>query len=206
MTGFWDNRYSEKEYAYGKEPNAFFNKVLTENQLKGKILFPAEGEGRNAVYAAKMGLDVNAFDLSKEGKIKADKLAKSNNVEINYSVGELNTQDYKENSFDTIVLIFAHFPPPLRSKMHHQLSNLLKPNGIIILEGFGKKQLEFQKTNPLAGGPPNFDMLFSTEEVISDFAEFEIIQLTEETINLNEGNYHKGESSVVRFVGRKANK
>lgn len=203
MKEFWDSRYSEKEYAYGTEPNEFVQQILTEHQLNGNILFPAEGEGRNAVYAAKMGLDVSAFDLSKEGKKKADQLAKSNNVKINYSVGDLSELNYKENSFDSMILIFAHFPPPLRSKMHHQLSKLLKPNGIIILEGFSKKQIEFQKTNPLAGGPPNFDMLFSTEEIKNDFPGFKIIQLTEEVVELSEGVYHQGESSVVRFVGRK---
>lgn len=205
MTEFWDKRYSEQEYAYGTEPNSFFSKTLTGLKLKGNILFPAEGEGRNAVYAAKMGLNVSAFDLSTEGKYKADKLAKSNNVSINYSVGKLSEQPYKENSFDTIVLIFAHFPPPLRSIMHQELSKLLKPNGILIIEGFSKKQLEYQKTNPLAGGPPNFDMLFSTDEIKNDFAGFENIQLTEEAIELSEGVYHKGECSVVRFVGRKVN-
>jgi len=203
MTEFWDNRYSEKEYAYGIEPNAFFKKSLKEINLKGTILFPAEGEGRNTVYAAKIGLTVNAFDTSKEGKNKADRLAKSNNVKINYSVGELNNQNYKENSFDTIVLIFAHFPPPLRLKMHQQLSKLLKPNGLLIFEGFSKKQLEFQKVNPLAGGPPNYEMLFSMEEIKKDFSDFEILQLSEEIVNLHEGNYHQGESSVVRFLGKK---
>ena len=87
--------------------------------------------------------------------------------------------------------------------MHHELSKLLKPDGILILEGFSKKQLEFQKTNALTCGPPNFDMLFSTEEIESDFDGFEIIQLTEEIVTLKEGNYHQGESSVVRFIGKK---
>ncbi|MDB4303160.1 class I SAM-dependent methyltransferase [Desulfosarcina sp.] len=203
MKEFWDSRYSEKEYAYGIEPNEFFKKTLAKLQLKGNILFPAEGEGRNAVFAAKMGLQVNAFDLSEEGKKKANQLAKSNNVKINYSVGELSEQAYEENSFATIVLIFAHFPPPLRLKMHQQLSKLLKPNGIIIIEGFSKNQMKFHETNPLAGGPRNMDMLFSKEEIKNDFPGFEILQLKEEVVELNEGNYHKGKSSVIQFVGRK---
>jgi hypothetical protein len=36
----------------------------------GTILFPAEGEGRNAIYAATQGWNVNAFDQSIEGKRK----------------------------------------------------------------------------------------------------------------------------------------
>jgi ubiquinone/menaquinone biosynthesis C-methylase UbiE len=203
MTEFWDSRYGEKDYVYGTEPNAFFKQTLTELQLKGNILFPAEGEGRNAVFAAKMGLHATAFDYSVEGKKKADKLAATKQVDINYIIGDLSELTFEEKSFDAIVLIFAHFPPYLRSEYHKKLSKLLKEKGFIILEGFSKKQLEFQQTNPLAGGPGNIDMLFSTEEIKNDFPGFKIIQLTEEIVELNEGNYHKGESSVVRFVGRR---
>lgn len=53
MKEMWDKRYGNTEYAYGEEPNAFFKKTLDKLDLKGSILLPAEGEGRNAVYAAK---------------------------------------------------------------------------------------------------------------------------------------------------------
>ena len=74
MKEFWEIRYAEKQYAYGENPNVYFKEQL--DKLKpGKILLPAEGEGRNAVYAAKQGWEVMAFDLSSEGKNKAEKLA-----------------------------------------------------------------------------------------------------------------------------------
>ena len=56
MQNMWDSRYSNAEYAYGTTPNAFLKSVLDRIDLTGKILFPAEGEGRNAVYAAKKNL------------------------------------------------------------------------------------------------------------------------------------------------------
>ena len=48
---FWDERYNEENFAYGHEPNVLLKKIL-DKLPAGKILFPAEGEGRNAVYAA----------------------------------------------------------------------------------------------------------------------------------------------------------
>ena len=60
-----------EEYAYGITPNVFFKETIENYDLKGEILLPAEGEGRNAVYAAKNGLKVTAFDISREGKNKA---------------------------------------------------------------------------------------------------------------------------------------
>lgn len=78
----WDKRYSSEEFAYGEEPNKYLKQQLDKLKV-GTILFPAEGEGRNAVYAALLGWNVFAFDISKEGKKKALQLAKSNNVMIN---------------------------------------------------------------------------------------------------------------------------
>lgn len=61
MEAFWNNRYKEKEFAYGIAPNQFFKESINKLKIKGTILLPAEGEGRNAVYAAKKGLKVTAF-------------------------------------------------------------------------------------------------------------------------------------------------
>lgn len=66
---FWDERYKEKEYVYGISPNEFLKKELLKLKV-GSILLPCEGEGRNAVFAAKNGWNVFAFDSSFEGKKK----------------------------------------------------------------------------------------------------------------------------------------
>jgi hypothetical protein len=73
-TSTWNERYGADEYVYGKEPNGFLKEFI-DNHPPGKILLPAEGEGRNAVYAASKGWEVTAFDFSEEGKKKALKLA-----------------------------------------------------------------------------------------------------------------------------------
>lgn len=199
----WDSRYSAEAYAYGTAPNAFFKDAIKKYKLRGKILLPAEGEGRNAVYAAKKGLDVTAFDISKEGKNKALKLAARENVTITYKVGDFLNSDLVDEYFDSAALIFAHFPPPLLSKYHKKISELISPNGMIILEGFSKNHLQFQKENPQVGGPKNIDFLFTTASIQKDFPDFDVMLLEEVEVTLNEGAFHKGIGSVVRFVGRK---
>jgi 2-polyprenyl-3-methyl-5-hydroxy-6-metoxy-1,4-benzoquinol methylase len=203
MREFWDNRYNQQEYVYGTNPNAFLKKSLDQINMKGKILFPGEGEGRNAVYAATEGWEVSAFDYSKSAKDKALKLASENNVIINYAISDISDTDYVEGYFDAIVLIFAHFPPGLRNPYHKHLLKFLKKDGIIILEGFSKEHIAFQKSNPWAGGPKNLEMLFSSEEIENDFKGCDILLLKEEIIQLNEGAYHKGKASVIRFIGKK---
>lgn len=203
MKEFWNSRYETEDYAYGTEPNIFFKETLDKFDLQGKILLPAEGEGRNAVYAAKKGMEVYAFDISIAGKNKADKLAKLEQVEINYEVGELSDLKLLKEKFEVAALIYAHFPPNILSDYHRKIANLIKPNGIIILEGFSKNNLEIRQKNPNVGGPNNINMLFSTKGIQEDFSEFEIIKLEEMEVELKEGKFHHGVGKVIRFIGKK---
>jgi cyclopropane fatty-acyl-phospholipid synthase-like methyltransferase len=203
MQAFWDARYKEVAYAYGTNPNAYFQQVIDSYKLKGKILLPAEGEGRNAVYAASQGLDVYAFDISKEGKHKAEKLAAQNKVQITYEVGDFVKLPLAKLTYDAAAFIYAHFPPQIRTTYHKKVGELIRKNGLIIVEGFSKSHLKNQATNPKVGGPKDAGFLLSIEEIIGDFENFEILELKEETIQLNEGEFHIGTASVIRFVGRK---
>ena len=198
----WNDRYSNEEFAYGEEPNNFFKEQI-EKLNTGTILFPAEGEGRNAVYAAKLGWEVAAFDISEEGKNKALKLAEANNITIDYKVGELEPLNYQPEQFDAIALIYAHFPAEIKSYLHKTLETYLRKGGIIIFEAFSKKHLEYLAINDKVGGPKDIESLFSIEEIKADFPNYEIIQLEETEIELNEGLFHNGKGSVIRFVGKK---
>jgi SAM-dependent methyltransferase len=198
----WDARYKSEAYAYGKEPNFFFKEWLSKFK-PGSILLPADGEGRNGVFAAELGWKTTSFDLSMEGKIKALKLAKEKNVTIDYIVGDLEQLNFPGESFDAIGLVYAHFSAIKKAPFHKKLNGFLKPGGIIILEAFSKEHLPLKKNNPKIGGPDDIDMLYSTEEIKTDFENFEIIKMYVEENFLEEGKYHSGMGSVVRFVGKK---
>ncbi|MDH6254231.1 SAM-dependent methyltransferase [Chryseobacterium sp. H1D6B] len=198
----WNERYSSDEFAYGIHPNNYL-KVQLEKLNPKNILFPAEGEGRNAVFAAKLGWKVAAFDISEEGKNKALQLAKDNNVQIDYQVGELETLDFHTEQFSCIALIYAHFPADIKSSIHKMLNQYLLEGGIIIFEAFSKNHLDYVLKNEKVGGPKDIDSLFSIEEIKSDFENYEILELEETEIELNEGLFHNGTGSVIRFVGKK---
>ena len=198
----WDDRYSNEEFAYGTTPNNYLKEQIEKLNTR-TILFPAEGEGRNAVFAAKLGWEVSAFDISEEGKNKAIKLAETNNVVIDYKVGQLETLNYKAEQFDAIALIYAHFPAELKSDIHKMLETYLRKDGIIIFEAFSKKHLEYLAINDKVGGPKDIESLFSIEEIQADFPNYDIIELEEKEIELNEGLFHNGKGSVIRFVGKK---
>ncbi|MEO0897135.1 MAG: class I SAM-dependent methyltransferase [Bacteroidota bacterium] len=193
----WNNRYSEETYAYGVAPNAFFAEQL-ENFPKGKILLPAEGQGRNAVYASKLGWEVYAFDHSEVGREKALKLAEEESVSIIYDVMAFEHLSLTPDRYDMAALIYAHPPVELRSKLHQGIVQALKPGGILLLEAFHKDQL-----GNTSGGPKNLPMLFSEEEMANDFEGMEIISLEKVEVELEEGPYHQGTAKVIRLIARK---
>lgn len=198
MSTFWNQRYSVEDYAYGTEPNEFFKQQI-EIIHPGKILFPAEGEGRNAVYAALRGWDVTAFDISTEGKRKTEMLAAKNKVSIDYFVAGYDEIYFEPEIFDCVVLVFAHMAAAKRKEYHRQLVSYMKPGGTLILEGFSKNQINYT-----SGGPHEIEMLFSAEELKDDFKNLKIELLEEKTIELNEGIFHIGQAAVMRLRGVKS--
>ncbi len=198
--GRWNDRYSKDEYAYGEQPNNYLKEQL-ERLNVGRILFPAEGEGRNAVFAAKLGWTVSAFDISAEGKNKALRLAEINKVTLNYQVGELQALNYNTEQFDAIALIYAHFPADIKSLYRKTLDGYMRKGGTVIFEAFSKNHIAYIAKNEKVGGPKDIAMLFSMEELKSDFVNYEIMELVEKEIELREGLFHNGKGSVIRFIG-----
>lgn len=164
----------------------------------GTVLFPGEGEGRNAVYAATLGWKVDAIDFSEEGKRKAEKLAMESGVKINYLLNDFATFQPKENLYDTVGILFIHQPEEVRTQLFQKVIKSLKPGGKIIFECFEKEQIKFS-----SGGPKDESLLYSLEEVVSEFIDLDFEKLSKEKIELNEGKHHQGAASVIRFIGVK---
>lgn len=196
---FWDNRYAEAAYAYGTKPNVYFKNQLDAIPTPGRLLLLAEGEGRNAVYAAQQGWQVTAVDFSEKARGKALALAAENDVHFEYLIA--NIQDYNlvgNGPWDAIGLIYAHFPPELRVSIHHKCTKALKKDGRVILEAFNRKQL-----GRLSGGPQDIDLLYSKIMLEEDFDGLEMLEATESTTFLSEGEGHAGLAEVVRFLLKK---
>lgn len=202
MSLFWNNKYETEEFIYGTTPNVFFKNTI-DSLNTGTILLPAEGEGRNAVYAASKGWKVTAFDASSTAKTKALELALVNNVTIDYNTCNFNSIDYPKSSFDAIALIYAHVEADKKVLYYKSLLSFLKPGGTLFFEGFSRKHYLNQQNNPTAGGPRDIDMLFTTEDLATIFKDLQIELLTEGSTKLNEGSGHVGEASIIRFIGVK---
>ena len=192
----WNERYAADEYIYGRELNVF----LAEHagMLDGPVLSLAEGEGRNAVFLASLGLKVHGVDGSDVGLAKAQELARSKGVEIQTEVADLGVFEPKENYYGSVISISAHLPGTMRQKLYPFVERCLKSGGIIILEAYSHAQL-----TRTTGGPKDLDMLMTKAKIEREFPNCEPILLRELEREVLEGSYHTGIASVVQFIGRK---
>lgn len=193
----WDSRYGSEEYVYGTEPNEYLREFL-QDRKPGRILFPAEGEGRNAVYAAVLGWQTDAFDQSESGRDKALKLSEEKSVSINYFIASLEEWLPEPAAYDCIALLFVHLPMNLRISVQEKAIKALKTGGFLILEGFTKNQMP-----RTSGGPKNLELLYDADELKKELGGLELLEYEEVQIELNEGALHKGLADVVHLVGKK---
>jgi Methyltransferase domain len=192
----WDQRYGSDGYIYGTHPNSF----LAENakRLTGPILSLAEGEGRNAVFLASLGLDVLGVDGSEVGLAKARVLAKSRGVVIRTEVADLATYEPPENAYGSVVSISCHLPSHVRRRLHRLVERSLMAGGIFLFEGYSKSQLSRE-----TGGPKDPDLLAGRLDLEEDFPNCEWILSQEIEREVIEGEYHSGLASVVQFIAKK---
>ena len=193
MENTWDIRYNSFGNAYGLSPNRYFEQKLT-GIIPGKLLLPAEGEGRNAMYAAKYGWLVDAYDQSSVARKNAQHHASLNNVEINYCQNSHLEFPFKKSYYNAIALIFVHVNAEDRIQLHKRICNALAPSGVLILEAFQKGQV-----SRTSGGPKTEELLYDMNDLLSDFSSLRIIESLKVEVKLNEGNLHQGLALVNRI-------
>ncbi|GLS91024.1 SAM-dependent methyltransferase [Psychromonas marina] len=190
----WDKEYDTEQYMYGKQPNDFLE-ANYEQLPKGNILMLAEGEGRNAIFLAKLGYQVTAVDISEVGLSKACKLASENNVQIKTICTDLEHFDLGVQQWDGIVSIFCHLPAALRQSLYQRVELALKPKGVMLIEGYTPEQLNYE-----SGGPPVAEMMISKSILVKELPHLQFSILQELQREVIEGVKHSGLAAVVQAV------
>jgi SAM-dependent methyltransferase len=195
----WNERYRAPDYIFGTAPNRFLAAQAARLRRGQRALCVADGEGRNGVWLAEQGLKVTAFDFSPIGVDKARKLAASRGVQVRYDVSTVYDWSWPAAAFDVVAAIFVQFAdPPMRTFMFERMARALVPGGILLVEGYTPKQLEFA-----TGGPKQPDQLYTEELLRRDFAQLEILELRQYEAELDEGSRHRGLSAVIDLVAAK---
>ena len=194
----WDERYQTPEYIFGDQPCQW----LVMNQFRlprsGDALALGDGEGRNGVFLAELGLQVTAVDLSGVGLSKARDLAAKRGVSIQTVRADLQNYAINPESQDLIVSIYCHLSDAIRKLVHERAEVALKPGGLFILEAFHHSQLKYQ-----SGGPKTTDLLYDLDGLIGDFQSLQILEAFDGLCHLEEGTRHSGIGHIVRLVLQK---
>jgi 2-polyprenyl-3-methyl-5-hydroxy-6-metoxy-1,4-benzoquinol methylase len=199
MKSMWDERYAQDDYLFGTEPNAFL--VSQRELLKPGMscLAVADGEGRNGVWLAQQGLHVLSVEASAVALDKAKKLAQQRGVAIDFEQADLAQWQWGESRFDVVAAIFIQVaPPPLREQMFAGIRRCLKPGGLLLLQGYTPRQLEYK-----TGGPPAAENMYTEALLRNAFGDMEIMHLREHDDHIGEGTGHSGMSALIDLVVRK---
>jgi SAM-dependent methyltransferase len=195
---FWNERYSGDQLAYGEAPNDFLLEMAGRLPKSGLALDIGAGEGRNALYLASRGFDVQAIDQSEVGIQKAQRLAQERGLALRAQAANLEDFDAEHNAFDVVTSIFVHLPTTLRAAVHRRVKLWLKPGGVYLLEAYAPDQIERG-----TGGPTEPSRLASLDVILSELDGLEIEHQAALLRNVSEGQFHTGEASVVQILARK---
>ncbi|WP_121614525.1 class I SAM-dependent methyltransferase [Mesobacillus foraminis] len=197
----WNARFQSQNYVYGTAPNVFLAEFQKKIDLSGDALAIAEGEGRNAVYLAELGMKVTAWDYAESGLEKTKKLAGQRGVEVSTELVDLNEAKWKKDEWDAIVCVFGHFPPKLRRKTLLGVKEAVKPGGYYLTEVYSHYQLPYK-----SGGPKELEFLYKPDELLEAFADWRIVHFFMGEVVRHEGELHNGLSHVIQFAGQKPEK
>lgn len=195
----WNERYDQEDYVFGTEPNAFLKSCAPLLKPGQKALAVADGEGRNGVWLAGQGLEVTGFDASAVGLDKAQRLATSHGVKVDYRLTSAEDWSWARDAYEVVAAIFIQFAePPLRKLIFEGMIRTLKPGGLLLLQGYTPRQLDFG-----TGGPRMVENLYTRPMLKDAFASLSIQRLDEHDSEINEGPGHSGMSALIELIARK---
>ena len=195
----WNKRFAGQDYLFGREPNEYLRAQAALLAPGGRTLCVADGEGRNSVWLARQGLQVEAFDIAEVGVAKARKLATEAGVSVDFHVSGCDDWAWPADAYDAVVAVFVQFADPeMRGRLFANMVRALKPGGVLILQGYTPKQLDYK-----TGGPGVLSHLYTADLLHEAFASLQTIELVEYDAELNEGAQHSGQSALIGFVARK---
>ncbi|MES2366307.1 MAG: class I SAM-dependent methyltransferase [Pseudomonadota bacterium] len=199
MPTLWDERYAGEAYIFGTAPNVFLESQVARLQSGQSALAVADGEGRNGVWLAQQGLQVLSVDSSSVAQAKAKKLAVERGVTLQFEIADLLAWDWGDARFDIIAAIFIQFADPAgRALQFEGIRRALKPGGMLLLQGYTPRQLEYK-----TGGPPSVENLYTESMLREWFGDWDIQHLREHDDVINEGSHHAGMSALIDLVAYK---
>ena len=129
----YDSLYLGDDYYWGVEPTPFCYRVLPliPTVHRPRLLEIGCGEGRDAVFFARNGCDVTAYDISVEGKRKTEQLAARSLVNVSVFCADMRTFVPRQ-TYDAVYASRAlhYVPRELRPTFFERYKACTTPGGI----------------------------------------------------------------------------
>lgn len=151
---------------------------------RGRALDVAMGSGRNAIYLARMGFQVEGLDVSREAVEEAMARAREEGTSIQTRVEDLEKIPYLDEEAYDLVICFNY----LQRSLMPQMKNWVKPGGMLVYETFIVDQVQF-------GKPRNPDHLLRHNELLHTFRYFRVLRYREGVI--------EGKKAIASIVAQK---
>jgi SAM-dependent methyltransferase len=195
----WNARFAREDYLFGRTPNTFLASQAHLFVAGQRALCVADGEGRNSVWLAELGLDVTAFDLAPNAVRKARALAAERGVSAAFWEGDILDYCWPSAAYDVLVAVFIQFLSPReRPRVFQAMRDAVRPGGLFLLEGYRPEQVAYA-----TGGPGKVEHMYTREWLEIEFAAWDILHLAAYDTDLGEGSAHRGRSAVIDLVARK---
>ncbi|MDQ0411863.1 class I SAM-dependent methyltransferase [Mesobacillus stamsii] len=198
MGNTWHERFGSDQYIYGEEPNQFIREQFHRLKKGSSIVAFAEGEGRNAVFIARQGHHVTAYDYAENGLSKTEALAKRYEVKLSTELKDLTRDSVPVEEFEAAFMVFGHFSKNDQKNVINKLISTVKPEGIIMFEVYSEDQVKYG-----TGGPKSVDMLYNPFDVLQWIKDYHVIHFFYGEQERVEGELHRGTGHVIQVIIKK---
>jgi SAM-dependent methyltransferase len=183
--GWWDEFYGDRS-----KPVPFFAAVPDENLLSylddgllgpGRALDLGCGPGRNAIWLARQGFDVDAVDLSPAAVAWASERAREAAVDVRFHCGDVFSCPLPPGRYDLVYDsgCLHHLPPHRRVSYLALLDRVLAPSGHLGLACFaaGAMGCELPDEQLYRDGRLHGGLAYTPDALRSIFSGFDEIEM-----------------------------
>jgi SAM-dependent methyltransferase len=194
----WNRRFAEPGYLFGEEPNRWLQ-AARPHLREGRSLVVADGEGRNGVWLASLGHQVEGFDFSEVAVAKARQLAQRRGVRVHWDACAWDAFEWKPARYNNVVGIFFQFAAPQdRQTIFARMDRALKPGGLLVIQGYTAAQLRHN-----TGGPGILEHMYDEDLMRNSFSGYHFLALETYEAVIEEGSGHRGMSGLLGMLAQK---
>lgn len=165
----WSERYRSADLVWGSEPNRFVRRLCERLQV-GEAVDIACGEGRNALWLARMGWRVLGVDFSEAAIERARELTAAENehvrLHLTWRVSDVTVESPRRNRYDLAIVSYVHIEPAARDDMLRAAARSVRTNGRLVVVGHDRRNLDEG-----VGGPQDAERLYAPDDLAAIASE-----------------------------------